>query len=323
MKKVRIVFFGSSSHSLPTLKTIFKKKGYEITAIVSQPDRPVGRKQILTPTPVSEFAQEHKIPLFAPLSQKNKPWLYQNPKKLASQLSVLNPDLLISVYYGQKVSQEIINLAKFGGLNLHPSLLPKYRGASPVKWAIYNGEKETGTTLLKIAKNFDQGEIVVQEKEKIKATDTAETLYARLFQKAAKLLIKTIPDYINGKIKLTKQDNSQASYYPRLIREHGFIKTKDLQQALEGKSIKIARQIERQIRAFHPWPSTYSLVSFYDRSKKLNRQRIPQQAKRLKILKAHLEKGKLVLDLVQLEGKKPVSFKQFQKAYPNFQFPTH
>ncbi|MBL7159636.1 methionyl-tRNA formyltransferase, partial [Candidatus Microgenomates bacterium] len=191
MKKTQIIFFGSSHHSLPTLKTLLKEESCKITAIVSQPDRPVGRKQILTPTPVSQFAQKHKIPLFTPLSQKNKPWLYQNPKKLAGQLKPLKPDLLISAYYGQKIPQEIIKLAQYGGLNLHPSLLPKYRGASPVKWAIYNGEKETGITILKIAENFDQGEIAAQEKVKIQLTDTAETLLARLFEKGAKLLIKT------------------------------------------------------------------------------------------------------------------------------------
>lgn len=309
MKKIRIIFFGSSHHSLPVLKALLKKKDYKIVGVVSQPDRPVGRKQILTPTAVSQFARENQIPLFTPESQKKKSWLYQNPQKLAGELATFKPDLLISAYYGQMVSQEILSLAPFGGLNLHPSLLPKYRGASPAQWAIFNDEKETGMTILKIAAVFDQGEIVTQEKIEIRPTNTAETLYARLFEKAAKLLIKILPDYIKGKIRLIVQDSSQASYYPRLTRNDGKIDWS-----------KSPETIERMIRAFHSWPGTYSLISLHDRSKKVNRQKIPKQAKRLKILKAHLHKGKLILDQVQLEGKKAVSFEEFKRGHPNFQF---
>jgi len=302
MKKIPIIFFGSSSQPLPVLQALIDHRDFQVVSIVSQPDRLVGRKQILTPNPVSQFAHQNKIPLFTPKPQKKKYWLYQNPQKLAQQLSKLKPDLLISAHYGQKLPREIIKLASFSGLNLHFSLLPKYRGPAPVQWAIFNGEKKTGITILKIEESFDQGKIVAQEKIKIRPTDTSESLYTRLFQRGTKLLIKIIPDYIKGKIKLTKQDNSQASYYPRLTREHGKIDWS-----------RSSQEIECQIRAFHPWPGTWTKVKLEIRDSKF-------EVKRLKILKAHLENEKLVLDFVQLEGKKPVSFEEFKKGYPNFQF---
>lgn len=252
MYKYKIVFFGSSIHSLPTLKGLIKA-GYNVIAVIKQ------RNQ-LTPQAI--------------LKRK--------------------PDLLIVAYYGQKIPIEIIKKVKFGGLNIHPSLLPKYRGAAPAEWAILNGEKVTGVTILTLAKEFDTGEIVSQIKEPIYDSDTAEDLYTRLFEKGADLLIKVLPDFLQGKIKLIPQDNTKATFAPKLKREDGKIDWK-----------KTPQEIERMIRAFYPWPGTFTFVQI--KNKKL----------RLKILKAHLENGNLIFDQVQLEGKKPVSFTQFKQGYPN------
>lgn len=274
--KTCIVFFGSSIHSIPTLGKLINA-GYEIAAVVTQPDKE-------TPNPVSEFAQKRHISVIKPQSSKA---ILQH-----------KPDLLVVTYYGVKIPIDLINKVKFGGVNIHPSLLPKYRGAAPAEWAILNGEKEVGVTILTLSENFDEGEIVAQIKEPILNNDTAEDLYTRLFETGADLLIKILPDFLQGKIKLTSQDNTKATFAPKLKREDGKI---DWQ--------KRPAEIERMIRAFYPWPGTWTEV----RIKK-------QESRRLKILKAHLEKRNLVLDEVQLEGKKPVSFEEFKRGYPNFQF---
>ncbi|MBI2028956.1 methionyl-tRNA formyltransferase [Candidatus Gottesmanbacteria bacterium] len=276
----RIIFFGSSIHSLPALNKLIQN-GYEITAVVTQPDRPVGRKQVMTPTPVSVFARTKNIPIIKP--QSTKPILQ------------LKPDLLIVCYYGQKIPIELINKVKSGGLNIHPSLLPKYRGAAPSEWAILKGEKETGVTILKLSEEFDEGEIISQVKESILKDDNPENLYARLFKKGADLLIKVLPDFLQDKIELKPQNNSKATFAPKLTKEDGEINWDERPEL-----------IERKIRAFTPWPGSFTFV-------KLNGKTL-----RLKVLKAHLKNDKLVLDEVQLEGKNPVSFKEFKTAYPNY-----
>lgn len=281
--KTCIVFFGSSIHSIPALTKLINA-GYEIAAVVTQPDRPTGRKQVITATPVSEFAQKKGIPVIKPQSS----W---------KAVLELKPNLLVVSYYGEKIPIDLINKVKFGGLNIHPSLLPKYRGAAPVEWAILNGEKETGVTILTISEGFDEGAIVAQIKQPILNNDTAEDCYSRLFEKGADLLIKILPDFLQGKISLKAQDNTKASFAPKLKKEDGEINWK-----------KSPQEIERMIRAFTHWPGTFTYVQ------------IKNEKFRLKILKAHLKNNKLILDKVQLEGKKPVSFEEFKRGHPNFIF---
>lgn len=278
-----VIFFGSSIHSLPALSKLIASDFVEVAAVVTQPDRPVGRKKIITPTPVSKFAESKAITIIKPQSTK--------------AILQIKPDLLVVCYYGLKIPIDLINKVKFGGLNIHPSLLPKYRGAAPAEWAILNGEKETGVTILTLSEEFDQGEIVAQIKEPIYQNDTPEDLYKRLFDKGAQLLVRILPAYLENKIDLTTQDNNKATFAPRLSKDDGKIDW-----------TKKPVEIERMIRAFTPWPGTFTFVN-------INGKNL-----RLKILKGHLEKDKLVIDEVQLEGKNPVSFEQFKTAYPNFNF---
>jgi methionyl-tRNA formyltransferase len=216
------------------------------------------------------------------------------------------PDVGILASFGAIVPKEILNFPKWGILNIHPSLLPKYRGASPVQAAILNGEQQTGVTIIKMDEKVDHGPIVAQFSEEILPTDNAEKLYFKLFSAGAEVLKTILPAYLEGRIKPKEQDHSRATYTKKLSREDGFISLEKLKSAMEGTNAEL---IDRQIRAYYPWPGTWTEITIPFRKAKTRRYR-------LKILKAHLENGELVLDQVQLEGKKPVSFKQFCQGYP-------
>lgn len=285
MKKV--IFFGSSEGSLFTLKKLLSSEEVKVVAVVTSPNKPF---------PLSIFCQQNNIPVLKFPSKTNQSWLFANEEDVYNKIKELQADLLIVLYFGQKIPIKVINLTKYGGINIHFSLLPKYRGAAPVEWAIVRGEKEVGITLLTLAENIDEGKIIFQTKEPINNTDTAEDIYNRCFSKCSELLIKILPDYFAHKIKLISQDNSQASSAPRLKKDDGKIDWN------ESSGI-----IERKIRAFSPWPGTFTFVKL-DKSSPL---------KRLKLLKSHIKDDKLIIDQVQLEGKKPVSFEQFKKGYPN------
>lgn len=221
-------------------------------------------------------------------------------------------DVFIVADFGEILPPKILSLPRHGSLCLHPSLLPKYRGASPVQYAIMNGDKETGLTLFEMDEKIDHGPIISQFKEPIRDDDTAETLYQRLFTAGAQVLVTILPSYIAGKIKPRPQDHSKATYAPQLTREDGRINWQKSEQ-----------EIERFIRAMTPWPGAWTKIHQIH-----SRSGIAPAAhcgsgkgeKRLKILEAHLEKGKLVLDRVQLEGKKPITWKQFLAGHSSFEF---
>ena len=202
------------------------------------------------------------------------------------------PDLGVVASFGALIPQEVINWPKKGLLNLHPSLLPKYRGPTPVPTAILNGEKETGLTIIKVDEQIDHGPIVAQFKETIKKEDTSESLLNRLFAMGSEVLVTIIPSFLEDRIEIKKQDHIKATFTKKLTRDDGkidWLKPTDYQ--------------ERFVRAMFPWPGAWSEV------------KTDNQVKRLKILKVHLENKKLILDQVQLEGKKPVTWKQFQEGY--------
>ena len=213
------------------------------------------------------------------------------------------PDVGVLASYGKILPSEILTIPKYGILNIHPSLLPKYRGASPVQAVILADDKETGVSIIKMDKKVDHGLIVAQFTEKILPIDTTESLYQRLFTSGAEVLLTILPAYLNGQIKSRQQDNSQATYTKKLSRDDGKI---DWKWSPE--------KIERHVRAMHPWPGAWTTIQ-------MTEDRKQKTVKRLKILKAHLENLSpdtcyLIPDLVQLEGKKPVSWKQFCEGYP-------
>ena len=267
----------------------------------------------------------------------------------------MNLELAILAAYGKIIPKKLLSIPKFGFINIHPSLLPKHRGSSPIESAILNGEKQTGVTIIQMDEKLDHGSIISQAKLSIAKTSTKASLTKKLAQLASQLLLTTLPAYFahcqpnysylfgdarpqKGKAKFflppKPQNHQKATFTKILNREHGFINPQNLKKALQGKSKEKADQLERQIRAFTPWPGTWSWVIILDKKTRNTefsacsvkaegrfsvfnlKKRHP---KRLKILKAHLKSGKLILDHVQLEGKKSVSFEEFKQGYPNFQ----
>lgn len=209
------------------------------------------------------------------------------------------PDVGVVASFGFKLPADMINAPRKGILNIHPSLLPKYRGTTPVPTAIINGDKVTGVTIIKIDNKFDHGPIIAQAEEEIKTADTSESLLKRLFTVGAEILVTILPAYLEGRIKPREQDHSQATYTKKFTREDGQI---DWQ--------KDPFYLDRFIRAMTPWPGAWTHLRLAGSAG------LGGQAKRLKILKAHLQDGKLALDVAQLEGKNPVTWKQFQEGYP-------
>lgn len=283
---MKIIFFGTPEYVVPiaeALRVGFTRKDADgIRAVVTQPPKETGRKRERIHSPVDDWSYSYKIPAFFDPNQ------------------IPEPDLGVVAAYGKIIPQSVIDKFKYGILNIHPSLLPKYRGASPVQAAIAAGDELTGVTIIKMDSQVDHGPIVGQFKEKIGTDDTTETLRKRLFERAADFLVELIPNYINGKIIPKKQDDNQATFTKVLTRENGFI---DL-----TKSDPV--EVERFIRAMHPWPGAWSWVKA--KNEKL----------RLKLLKAHFDtkSKKLILDEVQLEGKNPVSWDQFTAGYPKAEF---
>ena len=271
-RPVKIIFFGTPDYVLPILTSLHKEYvtgpgKSPIVAVVTQSPKPVGRKQVLTYSPIDKWAHEKGIDtrydFSAPLPEA---------------------DFGVCAAFGAIIPKSIIDHFKFGILNIHPSLLPKYRGASPIQSAIAAGETETGVTIIKMDEKMDHGPVVSSFKEEILPTDTGETLRTRLFEKSAQFLIDLIPNYIKGKIRPKPQKHEDATYTKIVTKQDGFI---DLE-----KDDPV--EIERKLRAYTPWPGIWTKIN----------------DKRLKILEFKNEPI-----TVQLEGKTPVSWKQFKNAY--------
>ena len=283
--KPRVIFFGSDKYSIIVLNQLANDKRFKLKAII-------------THTSLSPIKKHAKI-----LFETKFTTVKKFDKKFIDKMSKMKPDVGILASFGKILPKEILNIPKHGILNIHPSLLPKYRGPTPVQTAILNGDQETGVTIIKMDKKVDHGPILAQFKEEIRPNDTAESLYKRLFTAGAKVLTTILPNYLEGKIELRKQNDSQATFTKRFTRDNGKINRR-----------KPPSSNERFIRAMYPWPGAWTEVYLGtpvpgNRSKSV-------RLKRLKILKASMEKGKLIFDQVQLEGKKPVTWKQFQEGYP-------
>lgn len=236
---MKVVFFGSPSSALPSLTKILES-GHSVELIITQPDKPTGRGKRLLPCPVKQMALDLNIPVFQPDK-------IRKDDAALEQLKKIQPDLAVVVAYGQIIPAPIIYLPKHNSWNVHFSLLPQYRGASPVQWALLNGEERTGITIFELNEKMDEGDVLAQQETEILPEENAAELEARLAQLGAELLIKTI-DRIDN-LKPQEQDHSQATYAPKLKKEDGKIDW-----------AKDALDIQRQVRAFTPWPSAYAFI---------------------------------------------------------------
>jgi len=297
----KIIFTGSGRFAVPILENLIKNK-YDIIKVITAPDKPAGRKQELAASPIKKTALKYKLPLSQP------------EKTITSQpeISGAEPDLIISADYGKIIPKHILDIPRFGCLNLHPSLLPEYRGPSPIQTAILNGESKTGLTIILMDEKIDHGPIVGQREIAIMTDDDSQTLEKKLAQLAASFLIEILPGYLQGEIKPRRQDENQASYTKILTKEDGRI---DWRQSAE--------QIARQVRAFYPWPGAWTEFD----------------GLRVKILKAKAvesptdpedkslrdknqftlpaKRGYLLLEIVQPAGKKPMTGQEFLRGRPH------
>ncbi|MBI5449371.1 methionyl-tRNA formyltransferase [Candidatus Gottesmanbacteria bacterium] len=316
---MNIIFFGSTADSIIVLNAIancqLSALRCQISSIITQPPRPIGRKQISTPTPVALWAKEKQIPTLWFDHNPEKPWLFADDSQVYDALQPFKADLLISASFGQKIPSQVIHAAPLGGLNVHPSLLPRWRGADPVPWAILSGDHQTGVTIVTLSDDFDTGAIIAQKKIPITDHDTTDPLRARLFTLGADLLISTLPSLSDSKaskgVAFKGSTEHRQPYANRLTRDHGFESWEAFHLAMNNP--EEAKRIDRKFRAFHPWPGIWTEIEIKDKETKISK-------KRLKILLLHVSpiSHHLSLDSVQLEGKKPVSWKNFLLSHHYF-----
>ena len=249
---MNLIFLGTPEFAVPTLEAIVAA-GHTVSLVVTQPDRPKGRKQELTPSPVKAAALRHAIPVFQP-ERVRKP-------EAQARLQELNPEAMVVVGYGQIIPQSIIDLAPLGIINVHASLLPELRGAAPIQWSIARGCTRTGVTTMRIDAGLDTGDILLEWETPVGPDETAPELSARLAAAGADLLVRTLADLCAGTIQPRPQDNSRATYAPILTKEAGRI---DWSHP--------AQEIHNLIRGFQPWPGAHT--SFRGQSLHLWRSRL-------------------------------------------------
>lgn len=237
-KKSRIVFMGTPEFAVPCLKALIES-GEEVVSVVTQPDKPKGRGKMLTLPPVKGLSLKYNIPVLQPEKIKDETFI--------NALRDLLPDIIAVVAYGKILPKTILNIPPKGCINVHASLLPKYRGAAPINWAIINGEKETGITTMLMDEGMDTGDMLLSERVEISDDDTADSLHDRLKYVGAALLIKTIKGLESGDLRPIKQDDSQATYAPMLKKEDGRI-----DWTMNGEEIR------NLIRGLNPWPGAYT-----------------------------------------------------------------
>ena len=234
---MRIVFLGTAGFACPALTTLAKE--HEIALVITQPDRPVGRHAVLTPPPVKEEAVRLRLPVFQPEK-------INAPDSLA-RIRDAHPDAIVVAAYGQLLKPELISIPPAGTINIHASLLPRYRGAAPINWVIINGEKETGITTFLIDAGMDTGPILMQRKAEIRPDETAGELRDRLAALGAEVIQKTLVGLESGNITPIPQDDSQATFAPRLSRDDGKIDW-----------TRPAQEIYNLIRGTNPWPGAFT-----------------------------------------------------------------
>ncbi|MAT43160.1 MAG: methionyl-tRNA formyltransferase [Anaerolineaceae bacterium] len=297
---VKIVFMGSPEFALPSLSGLIKN--YDVIGVVTQPDRPAGRGKKLLSPPVKDLALEHRIPVIQPRRLKEEIAL--------EQLTQWNPDLIVVVAFGQILKQNVLDMPKYGCINVHASLLPRWRGAAPIQASVYHGDTESGVTIMKMDAGIDTGPILRQKKVNLRENETAVSLGNRLSQLGAELLIDTLPGYLRGEIIPQPQPENGATYVSMIDKWDGLL---DFSRP--------AFALINQIRAYNPWPGTFFDI----------------QNERLKIHEAELDfsdklavgergvvngypvigtsEGNLLIRVIQPSGKKPMPGDVFLRGF--------
>lgn len=236
---MKLVLCGTPQFAVPCLEALVRE-GFDVRLAVSQPDRPKGRGLEMVPTPVKQEALVHQIPVTQPEKIKNNP-------EFQTQLESIRPDAIIVVAYGRIIPPWMLALPRLGNINVHASLLPKYRGAAPIQWAIANGETVTGVTTMQLDAGLDTGDMLLKAELPIRSDDTAVTLAPRLSELGASLLLETLRGLERGEINAAPQDNAEATHAPILKKEDGAIDFR-----------RTATEIWNRLRGFQPWPGAFT-----------------------------------------------------------------
>jgi methionyl-tRNA formyltransferase len=239
---MKVIFMGTAELSCASLESLARDENFSVAAVVTQPDKPKGRDLKLQPSPVKSLALKLKLLVLQPTRARDEQFI--------GELRALKPDLIVVVAYGHILPQTILDLPKFGCLNVHTSLLPKYRGAAPIQWAIASGESEAGVTVMKMDAGLDTGPIVSQRRTPILPADDSSTLHDRLARLGAELLAQTIPDFVTGKTQPQPQPTEGVSHAPKIKKEDGHIDWN-----------LPAKTIWNRLRAFTPWPGAFTFLA--------------------------------------------------------------
>ncbi len=277
-----IIFFGTPDFAVPALGALIKAN-YNVVAVFTQPDKSVGRKRVLSPPPIKLEAENLRLKVSQPKTLKDD--------EVFEEFNSLNPDICVIAAYGKIIPKRYLDVPKYGFINTHPSLLPKYRGPSPIQTAILNGEKETGVTIMVVDEEVDHGKIVSSIKYQVLRDKNYKEVEGDLARLGAKLLIETLPKYVSGDIQPTEQDHRQATFTKKFLRENGHINWNEPTVGIYDK-----------IRALNPEPGAWTTW----------------KDKILNIKKAELHDGKLNIQTIQMEGKKEMPFQEFLNGYPDF-----
>lgn len=238
---MKIIFMGTPEFSVPTLKTLIHSD-HQVIGVITQPDKPKGRGNKVVPTPVKALALEHNIPVFQPKKVREAEFI--------QELVSMQPDVIVVIAFGQILPKALLDIPKYGCINIHASLLPKYRGAAPIQWSVINGEAETGLTTMYMDVGLDTGDMLLKEKLELRPEETGGSLHDRLSEMGGALILETLDQIESGTIQRIPQEDVLSSYAPMLSKDLGHIDW--------GKS---AVEIERLIRGLNPWPSAYT---FFD-----------------------------------------------------------
>jgi methionyl-tRNA formyltransferase len=272
--QTNIIFFGTSDFAGVIFNKLISEK-YRLT-VVTRPDQPVGRKKVLTPPVVKVLAEKNRISVLQPKKLDNA---------FNKQLSELNPDLFITAEYGKIIPQITLDIPAHGALNIHPSLLPAYRGPSPIQYALLNGETKTAVTIIKMDHKMDHGEIVVQKEFDINPNDTYKTLSAKLANSSASMLVKLIPEYLDNKVTLKPQDHTKATFTKIIDKKNGLV-----EKAMS------ANQIYNMYRAYTPWPGIHL-------------------ADGTKLIDVEIKNNLLKINRLQIPGKKDMDAQNYINGY--------
>ncbi|OGZ61170.1 MAG: methionyl-tRNA formyltransferase [Candidatus Spechtbacteria bacterium RIFCSPLOWO2_01_FULL_43_12] len=300
--KNKIVFLGTPKFAKIILEKLILSR-HKPVLVITSPDKPVGRKQKLTPPPVKVLAERKKIPVLQP---------EKLDEEFINKLRDNSYDLFVTAAYGKLLPKKLLDIPRHGTLNVHPSLLPKWRGSSPVQYSILNGDKETGSTIMLLDEKLDHGPILAQERLEIKKSNTAPILSDKLAKHGAELLTRTIPKWLNGKIEPKEQDHGAASYTKMLTRSDGKIDW-----------TMPAGSLERKLMALTPWPGLFTfwndkrlkILSFDVKNKRSSQP--GKVIRENRSLAVETGRGIILIKKIQLEGEKPKSSAEFMRGHPD------